>query len=200
MYRTWLLYVLVAPFGWLNAFSAAHNIFKSYPNTYFVETGSYLGDGIALALEAGFPYIYSVELSEPLYQHCCQRFRAASQVHLCQGDSAFLLNEILKRLDAPATFWLDGHYSGGDTVKGARNTPILEELAVIASHPIKTHTIIIDDVYDFGTPWFDFITASDIAQALLKINHNYILCVEYRSNGTHPWPVLIASVNNWIDQ
>lgn len=197
MYRVLLLYfALLSPFGWLGASSVPQNIFRNYPNSSFIETGSYLGDGIQLALESGFPCIYSVELSEPLYEHCRQRFRDFPQVHLFQGDSALVLNAILTNLHTPATFWLDGHYSGGDTVRGTRNSPILQELALIASHPIKTHTIIIDDVNDFGTSWFDFVTADEIVRALLKINENYSLNIEYRPNGDRPWPILVASIKS----
>ena len=40
----------------------------------FIETGSYLGDGIQLAINSGFSEIYSIELGDHLYQHCQRTF------------------------------------------------------------------------------------------------------------------------------
>src|SRR5262249_16050226 len=54
-------------------------------------------------------------------------------------------------------FWLDGHYSGGDTAKGGRETPIMEEIQAILAHPVRDHIILIDDAGAFGT-WPDYPT------------------------------------------
>jgi len=43
-------------------------LFEKYPNPVFIETGTYHGEGIQYALQAGFKNVRSVELSEPLYQ------------------------------------------------------------------------------------------------------------------------------------
>ena len=39
--------------------------FERFPNHYFVETGTFGGNGIAFALRAQFPEIYSIEI-DPL--------------------------------------------------------------------------------------------------------------------------------------
>ena len=39
--------------------------------------------------------------------------------------------ELVRQLDGPALFWLDGHYSGGDTAKGELDTPVSAELESI---------------------------------------------------------------------
>ena len=36
---------------------------KKYKNSVFLETGTYQGDGIKKALEAGFEKIYSIEIN-----------------------------------------------------------------------------------------------------------------------------------------
>ena len=64
---------------------------------FFIETGSFLGDGIQLAINSGFEKIYSIELGEHLYQHCKQRFANDPQVHLVLGDSSVKLKEILRK-------------------------------------------------------------------------------------------------------
>lgn len=47
------------------------------------------------------------------------------------------------------------------------------ELEQIKKHPIKTHTIMIDDVRLFGSPEFDFITLDKVKKKLKEINSDY---------------------------
>lgn len=166
-------------------------VFEKYLNHHFIETGSFLGSGIQMALDAGFPEVFSIELSEHYHQYCKNRFSSLSNVHLEQGDSSYVLPKILAQIDSPATFWLDGHYSSGDTAKGETNSPILAELAAIAKHPIKTHTIMIDDIRLFGTMEFDFIQLKDIVDAISKINPAYQFKFE---DGYVPNDILVAYV------
>lgn len=165
-------------------------VFQKHPNKYFVETGSYQGDGIQKILDAKFQEIYSVELS-PYHHRCCSsRFGSNSNVHLYLGNSISILPEIMEKIDAPATIWLDAHYSSGTTVRGDTNTAILEELDILQKHTIKTHTIIIDNLRLFGQPEFDFIELDEIFSRLLDINPNYQFSFE---NGHVPGDILIAS-------
>ena len=90
---------------------AYKELFQRYPNRIFIETGSYVGDGIQSALDAGFETIYSIELSSQLFSHCCRRFEWDPRVLVCHGDSGEMLPGILKYIDEPVTFWLDSHYS-----------------------------------------------------------------------------------------
>lgn len=168
-------------------------VFQKYPNPIFVETGSFNGDGIDKALEAGFREIHSIELSPTLYHYCCQRFEGNPHVHLYLGDSSKVLKKVLSKINRPITFWLDGHYSWAGTARGDTNTPLLNELAIIARHPIKTHTILINDVRQFGTIEFDFIEKMDAVLALKKINPDYKISYE---NGYIPNDVLVASFKN----
>ncbi len=167
-----LLSLFITCFQNLEAFSRTE-VFAKYPNAYFIETGSYQGDGIQRAIEAGFSCIYSIEISKSLYQHCKHRFASNPGVHLKLGDSAKMLDKVLSEIDAPATFWLDGHYSSGITARGDSNTPILKELEAIAKHSIKTHTILIDDIRCCGTIDFDFVKRDEIIRAILLINPAY---------------------------
>ncbi len=169
----------------------SREIFAKYPNASFIESGSCEGAGVQNALDAGFQNIYSIELAPHFYQHCCRRFRSNPNVKLYQGDSTHVLPVILKQIDAPATFWLDGHYSWGKTARGATNSPILAELESIRAHHIKTHTILIDDVRQFGTIEFDFIELDEIIQKILQINPNYTISFE---DGLIPKDVLIAQI------
>ena len=46
------------------------------------------------------------------------------------------------------SFWLDGHYSKGDTFKGTKVTPIIYELETISNYisKYKKVLILIDDI------------------------------------------------------
>lgn len=116
----------------------------------FVETGTYRGDTL-VAVSDLFEELHSVEIDETLYRQATERFRGEPKIHLHQGDSGLVLLRIAANYREPILFWLDGHASGGDTGSGEKHTPILEELKVIMSHPVRSHVVLIDDAMDFGT-------------------------------------------------
>jgi len=118
--------------------------------TLAVETGTFSGEMVA-AIKDHFAVVYSIELSKELFKKARKRFHNAANVHLIQGDSARELGLLMKKINTPAIFWLDGHYSGGITAKGATDTPILKELEHILSSAHSGHVIIIDDARLFGT-------------------------------------------------
>lgn len=169
--------------------SATSEVFAKYRNKYFIETGTLYGEGVQNALSAGFTSVYSIELSDHLYEDACRLFQSKPQVKILHGDSGELIKDILQEIDAEATFWLDGHYSGGTTAKGPESTPILRELECIRTHRIKTHTILIDDVRLFGTKTFDYISLKEIKQKILQINSRYVFSFE---NGIIAGDILVA--------
>lgn len=116
----------------------------------FIETGTYYGEMVE-AMKPYFNQIYSIELSTELYERAKHRFAGDQRITILHGDSGHVLGELLPRLDQPALFWLDGHYSGGETAKGNKETPIYEELTHIFNSHQKGHVIIIDDARLFGT-------------------------------------------------
>jgi hypothetical protein len=113
-------------------------------HTLFVETGTFLGD-TTLAMAGVFQRCWTVEIDEPLYQQALRKFEGHHNITAIRGDSETTIADILKDVDAPAIFWLDGHYSRGNTGRGLLDSPILNELRRIFEHPIKTHVILIDD-------------------------------------------------------
>ena len=96
------------------AFSySSFDVFKIFPNKVFVETGTYVGQGVQLALDTnGFEKIISVELSPYYYEFSKKRFENKKEVQIVLGDSSNILTSIIKNINSPITFWLDGHYSG----------------------------------------------------------------------------------------
>lgn len=169
---------------------ATRDVFERHPNPVLVETGTYRGDAIAAALEAGFPDVRSVELSPQLYDDAAARFAGDGRVRLWLGHSAARLPEMLAGVVTPATFWLDAHYSGGFTAGDADDCPLLAELAAIAAHPIKTHTIMIDDVRQFGREMP--VTSEQARAALLAINPDYAIALEESGDPALGLDILVA--------
>ena len=106
--------------------NANPGFFQKFANTHFVETGSFEGNTISEAIEAGFNEIHSIELSEKCCLYCKNRFSNQSNVHLWQGDSGTILEELIRPIQEPITFWLDAHYSTSKTARGPTNTPLIQ--------------------------------------------------------------------------
>jgi hypothetical protein len=155
-------------------------LFEKYKGnkTVFVETGTYCGLGVRLALDAGYDCVASVELSQKLYEAAINMFKDEKKVKLYQGTSEGNLWEIIKNINEEMVFWLDAHYSGEVGCMGPEKSPIVKELSIINRHPIKTHTIMIDDVRDMGTEHFGMITKNDVIQKIMEINQNYKIAYE----------------------
>lgn len=158
------------------------NIFKDSPNRFWVETGTYEGDAVQKALDAGFGHCYSIELSDKYYNLAKDRFKDNPKVTIIQGDSALILYDVIKDLDG-ITFWLDGHFSKGDTALGLWCSPLMVELQQIEKQG-KNNTIIIDDMRIWRKPAickcleypcnkiYGF-SELDIIDQVLRINPNY---------------------------
>lgn len=71
------------------------------------------------------------------------------------------------------THRLDAHWSQEDTGHDGTYCPILFELEAIAKHPIKTHTILIDDKRLFGTWEFLDTPLQQVIDTVLDINPEY---------------------------
>ena len=165
-------------------------VFRKYPNDFFIETGSFIGDAINSAIITGFQTIISIELADKYYNIAKNRFKDNNSVTIYQGESHKLLPNILKNIDTNITFWLDGHHSGGDTGLGEYWAPLMQELDAIKNHHIKTHTIIIDDMrcWKDPNPVHGFYQP-DIIDKLININSDYILTYE---DGFAPKDILVA--------
>lgn len=121
---------------------------KQFTIDDFVETGTYLGDTLDYISRSGVRCT-SIELSQELYEAARKRFYGHKNVILVQGDSGQRLPELLKEINKPVLFWLDGHYSSGITASAETHTPISAELQAILSHSVKEHVILIDDARCF---------------------------------------------------
>lgn len=128
-------------------------ILKGYALEYnlpiLVETGTYMGEMVE-ALRESFERVYSIELSEKFARRARRYFRARKNVNILQGDSGDVIGDLMKEIDRPALFWLDGHWSADETARGNKSTPVMEELGHILHAKDLRHVILIDDARAFG--------------------------------------------------
>jgi len=146
---------------------AIEEYLRKFHTEILVETGTYLGDMVE-AQRNHFKKIYSIELSEKLYNKAQKRFNDHLHIKILHGDSGAVLNKLMTVIEKPALFWLDGHYSGGITAKGKKECPVPEELETILKSPLQ-HIILIDDARLFnGT--HDYPTIGQIDE-IIKVNN-----------------------------
>jgi hypothetical protein len=126
-----------------------HILGNDCPRT-IVETGTYMGDGVRSYID-NFYDIYSIELSEHYFKLNFENFRHHQNVHILQGDSAVVL-QTLELPKEPVLFYLDAHFSGGNTAGSEINggCPVLREIEVISKRNISGDVIIVDDMRLMG--------------------------------------------------
>jgi hypothetical protein len=113
----------------------------------FIETGTFAGTMID-AVRARFDRVVSIELDPAWHARALASLHPDSRITLLLGDSGLLLPKVLTELTEPALFWLDAHYSGPATARGALDSPIVQELDAIRAHGLN-HVVLIDDIRDF---------------------------------------------------
>jgi predicted Ser/Thr protein kinase/SAM-dependent methyltransferase len=135
-----------------------------------VETGTCLGE-MARKCSKHFRQIWTIELSETLAAEAARRLARLRNVHVLCGGSSRLLPQILGGIHEPVVFWLDAHYSGGVTAKGATECPLEDELKIIAEQTSRDHIILIDDVRMMGSG--DFPSLERVCELASRINPRY---------------------------
>lgn len=120
---------------------------EKYP--IFIETGSYLGETIFEA-EPYFKELHTIEIKKEFYDNLTKRYKG-DKIHFHLGDSSIILKEVLKNLNNNVIFFLDGHWSEGNTGKGAKHVPLYEEIQTIVDDFKYECILIIDDYRLFGT-------------------------------------------------
>ena len=122
---------------------------KVFASVSFIETGTFTGSTTRLMADLGLQ-CKTIELSEHYFRAAQQNFAGHANVELFFGDSSALLGTMVERAMGPHLFWLDGHYSKGDTARGANDTPIVQELHQLLRFDMSGSVILIDDIRDFG--------------------------------------------------
>lgn len=114
----------------------------------FVETGTFRGETIR-KMERWFETLYTIEIDPKLHREAKARY-PSPKIHYLLGDSVAKLRIISRQLSDPALFYLDAHFSGTGTGKGAKDVPLIEELEILAQRH-QEDCIIVDDLRLFGT-------------------------------------------------
>ena len=122
-----------------------------FPNAVWVETGTYFGETTEMLSKLA-DEVYSIEPDPLLFQLAIKKFKLQPNVKIIKGLSEETLPSLLPNLSGKINFYLDGHYSGGDTFQGPKDTPIIDELNCISRNLKRFDDvcIMIDDVRCFN--------------------------------------------------
>jgi hypothetical protein len=120
--------------------------YKNY--SCFIETGTYFGDTI-FNMEPLFDKLYTIEFSEKYYNLSKNRYNG-DKIDFIFGDSSIVFETLLPTINDKTIFYLDGHWSSGDTGKSTKDCPLNEEITHINNLFKNEAIIIIDDFRLFG--------------------------------------------------
>jgi hypothetical protein len=198
-----------------------HSQFENNLNPCFVETGTHYGHGVISAIYRGCRDIHTIEIQEHFFQRNLSVFQNclsmgnykefeietymrkdffsiilddALRINMYCGDSCEVLPKVLERIDTKATFWLDGHYSGGETgiSEIGGKFPVYKELEAFLDHDIKNHTIMIDDMIDFEAKFPGELPK--LKALLYSINEKYTITKEVKPDNKESY-ILLAKMN-----
>ena len=155
---------------------------NEYKIDTFVETGTYKGNTAVWAAEH-FANIFTVEFSKNIYKQTKERLDKLQNVRFIYGNSKNILKNIIPELTSPAFFWLDSHWSGGETWGQDEECPLLDEIAEINKSDFS-HYIFIDDARLFLSPppfphnYEHWPTIVEVLASLQAKNPYYIVVIE----------------------
>jgi len=89
----------------------------------FVEGGTYKGE-TAKSMSNKFKKVYTIEKSDVMYDIAKENLKNISNVSMLKGDTREHLSGILENNDN-ILFWLDSHWSAGDTYVEEDECPLL---------------------------------------------------------------------------
>lgn len=183
-YRRWEKAGAVPPLPNWGKQQVVQSYAKRFSSSVFVETGTYKGKMVY----AMMPYvktIYSIELDPTHLANARRRFAGYGNIHLLQGQSGEVLPEVLKEIREPCLFWLDAHWSGGSTARAELQTPIMQEMECILSHPqAAQHVVLIDDARCF-TGRDDYPPLETLRECILTAHPDWVFAVKDDIIRTH---------------
>lgn len=147
----------------------------------FIEAGTYHG-ATAVWAAAHFDRVTTIEFSRPIYEEMRAEHDGIRNISFVFGDSREALRTILPTLHQPAIFWLDSHWSGGQTYGQNDECPLLEEIEAIISSA-HTHFLFIDDARLFASPpprphrIEQWPTIDKVIGALKSAGHSYYIVI-----------------------
>ena len=145
----------------------------SIKNANWIETGTYMGDTTHY-LSKKYPHIYSIEPQVVFYKAALSRFKNQN-VTIFNDVSENVFPILLPKLKNNLNFWLDGHYSGGETFKGNKQCPIIDELNAIEVNfnNFEKISIFIDDVRLFLSSATDYPSIDYLVDWSRRLNMSW---------------------------
>ena len=114
----------------------------------FIESGTLEGETI-FKVEPYFDKLYTIEFSEKYYNNTRSKYKG-DKIEFILGDSSVEFESLLPKINERSIFFLDGHWSGGDTGHSAKDCPLEEEITHINNLFKHDAIIIVDDFRLFG--------------------------------------------------
>lgn len=168
---------------------------KDYP--IFVESGTNRGD-TPVRLYDEFETLHTIELDQKYYERFDKIIEERNYEKIINhfGDTIDIMPLILEQSISPeenTVFWLDGHWSGGDTALGVESCPLFEECTSIDNlYKPQIGIIIIDDYRLFGGSWAGWDKISEKTILSRFKNHK----VEYKTDTTHDCMIILITKEN----
>lgn len=138
-----------------------NRIIKEFNTSYFFETGTWKGDGVAYAAKSPFKRILSSEIIPDIADKAVERFKSDNRISIITGNSTDVLNNHMGKLNGNCIFWLDAHFPGAEEGINKYNDfedekvklPLAEEIRLIKEQRKNYQDVIlIDDlrIYEEG--------------------------------------------------
>lgn len=125
-------------------------VFKKYnlQNSIWIETGTFRGTS-TIFLSKIADKVFTLEPVLEFYEDVTTRLKNLKNVTFINKSSEEGFEEVIKTIpnNTNVCFWLDGHYSEGNTFLGEKHSPVEYELKIIKNHlnRLKNVRILVDD-------------------------------------------------------
>lgn len=117
----------------------------------FIEGGTYTG-GTSRWASHHFNTVHTIEAQRSIYQRTKASLAEFKNIKFWNSTTIEALPMILSEIeDTPSTFWLDAHWSGGETYGIDAECPLIDEIEIILKSNLN-HIIFIDDARLFLAP------------------------------------------------
>jgi len=148
----------------------------------FIETGTYYGSTVVWAA-SHFDNVITIEYSREIYEETVARHGKIQNINFIFGNSRYALKTIIPKLNHPAIFWLDSHWSGGKTYGKDDECPLIEEIRAINMSNKCPHFVFIDDARLFTSPpprphrIEQWPSIDEVIESLKSGNHKYYIVI-----------------------
>jgi len=142
----------------------------------WIETGTHLGE-TAEILAGISNRVITLEPSSHYYALAIKRLSGFSNVEVINKSSEEYFGALIERQSGSLCLWLDGHYSGGETFRGARDTPLALELQAIKSNRKRFESLVVL-IDDFRLSYYQpsvYPSADRLAQWARSLDLNWTI-------------------------